>query len=238
MIDDKDIAASRPPPQAPVVRPASYDDGMTTVLDLTHTIAEGMPVYPGTEPPSLRQANTVAKDGFAEKLLSMYSHTGTHIDAPAHMLEGAQTLDQLGAGHFVGKACVLDAVGRAVIGLPELQSRAALIEGCDFVLFHTGWSRLWGQEAYFSDFPVLSREAAGWLAGKGLKGVGFDAISVDPVGSTDFENHYIFFRAGMICIENLTGLEALAGTRILFSCLPLKLAEADGSPVRAVAILG
>jgi len=210
---------------------------MTTVLDLTHTLTEGMPVYPGTEPPRIQPANTVAKDGFAEKLLSMYSHTGTHIDAPAHMLEGGPTLDQLGAGHFVGTACVLDAVGRTEIGLPELQAQATLIEGCDFVLFHTGWSRLWGQEAYFSDFPVLSREAAGWLAGRGLKGVGFDAISVDPVGSVDFENHHLFFGAGMISIENLTGLAALAGTRFLFSCLPLKIAEADGSPVRAVAIL-
>jgi kynurenine formamidase len=57
------------------------------------------------------------------------------------------------------------------------------------------------------------------------------------VGSTDFGNHFVFFRAGMISIENLTGLGPLAGRRFLFSCLPLKLLEADGSPVRAVAIL-
>jgi len=84
---------------------------------------------------------------------------------------------------------------------------------------------------------VLSTDAAEWLAERNLKGVGFDAISVDPVGSTAFTNHFVFFRAGMICIENLTGLAPLAGQRFLFSCLPLKLAEADGSPVRAVAIL-
>lgn len=84
---------------------------MLTVLDLTHTIAEGMPVYPGTEPPTLQQANTIEKDGFAEKRICMYSHTGTHIDAPAHMLGGAPSLDQLGAGQFVGTAMVIDVAG-------------------------------------------------------------------------------------------------------------------------------
>lgn len=210
---------------------------MTTVLDLTHTLAEGMPVYPGTEPPTFQQATTVAQDGFAEKRVTLYSHTGTHIDAPAHMLADSPTLDQLEVGHFVGQACAIAAVGQAVIEKPVLAAQAALIKGCDFVLFHTGWSRYWGQERYFTEFPVLSLEAAQWLAEQGLKGVGFDAISVDPVGTTDFRNHFVFFRAGMICIENLTGLAALIGRRFLFSCLPLKLAEADGSPVRAVAIL-
>jgi kynurenine formamidase len=83
----------------------------------------------------------------------------------------------------------------------------------------------------------LTPEAARWLAGRNLSGVGFDAISADPVGSAEFENHLILFRAGMISIENLTGLDALIGQRFLFSCLPLKLADADGCPVRAVAIL-
>ena len=210
---------------------------MTTILDLTHTLAAGMPVYPGTEPPTFQQATTVERDGFAEKLVTLYSHTGTHIDAPAHMLADSPTLDQLGVGHFVGKACVIEAAGQDVIEKPVLKAWAALIEDCDFVLFHTGWSQYWGQERYFVDFPVLSLEASQWLAGQGLKGVGFDAISVDPVGTTDFRNHFVFFRAGMICIENLAGLDALIGRHFLFSCLPLKLAEADGSPVRAVAIL-
>lgn len=210
---------------------------MPTVLDLTHTLAEGMPAYPGTEPPTLRPANTVAKDGFAEKLLTMYSHTGTHIDAPAHMLAEGATLDRMEAGCFVGPACVLDVTGQVTIEQAFLESRRDLLDGAEFVLFHTGWSRLWGQEAYFEGFPVLAPEAARWLADRDLKGVGFDAISVDPVGSLDFPNHMILFREGVLSIENLTGLEPLIGRRFLFSCLPLKIEEADGSPVRAVAIL-
>jgi arylformamidase len=210
---------------------------MRTVLDLTHPIAEGMPVYPGTEPPLLQQANTVERDGFAEKRITMVSHTGTHIDAPSHMLAAGPSLDRLDVGHFVGQACVIDVRGRTVIEKAHLEAQAALMEGCAFVLFHTGWPAFWGQECYFDGFPVLSLDAATWLAQRGLKGVGFDAISVDPVGSTDFANHFVFFKAGMISIENLTGLEPLVGRTFLFTCLPLKLQDADGSPVRAVAIL-
>ena len=208
---------------------------MRTVLDLTHTLSEGMPAYPGTEPPTFQRANTVEKDGFAEKLISMYSHTGTHIDAPAHLLAEGPTLDQLGIGHFVGKACVIDVPAKARLDVAFLESNLPMMEGCEFILFHTGWSRYWGQDRYFADFPVLAAGAAEWLAGRGLKGIGFDAISVDPVGSTDFLNHLVLFRAGMILIENLTGLEALIGQEFMFFCLPLKIEAADGSPVRAVA---
>ena len=79
-----------------------------TVLDLTYVISPAMPVYPGTEGPTLSPANTYEKDGFKETLLSMYSHTGTHMDAPAHLFADRSTLDELPAGQFVGKATVID----------------------------------------------------------------------------------------------------------------------------------
>jgi len=212
---------------------------MPTVVDLTHPITEGMPVYPGTEPPVLRQANTVERNGFAETLVRMYSHTGTHIDAPSHMVAGAPTLDSFGAGQFVGQACAIDvsAPGHTEIRQPVLEAHAASIAGCEFILLHTGWSRYWGDPRYFAGFPVLSCDATRWLIARGLKGVGFDAMSADPVGASEFSNHLAFFRAGLILIENLTGLEALVGKTFLFSCLPLALPNADGSPVRAVALL-
>jgi kynurenine formamidase len=208
------------------------------VLDLTHFITPSMPVYPGTEPPEIRQAVTVERDGFAEKWIGMFSHTGTHIDAPAHMLAGAPTLDRMGVERFCGRACALDVRATdGLVGLAELAPHAERIAASEFVLLCTGWAGRWGSPAYFEDFPVLAADAAQWLAGRGLKGVGFDAISADPVGSADFGNHMALLGAGLILIENLTGLEALLGREFLFSCLPLKLEEADGSPVRAVAIL-
>jgi kynurenine formamidase len=206
------------------------------LYDLTHPITPDMPVYPGTEPPVIRQANTLERDGFAEKFIGMYSHTGTHVDAPAHMLPGAPTLDDLGVGHFHGPARVLDAAGWPELGMDLLLARQAELEA-EFVLFRTGWSSRWGHPDYYQGFPVLTSEATRWLCGRGLKGVGFDAISADPVASAGFENHLALFRAGMIIIENLTGLEPLVGLDFTFSCLPLKLTQADGSPVRAVAMV-
>lgn len=211
---------------------------MRRVIDLSHTLASDMPVYPGTEPPVIRPANTIERSGFAETSLAMYSHAGTHVDAPSHMLPGAPSLDGLDAGHFVGEGCLVDATGcTGTIEVETLRASEALIEGASFVLVRTGWDRYWGDGRYFSGYPVLSSEAAAWLAARRLKGVGFDAISADPVGASDFVNHLHFFRAGMVIVENLRGLEPLAGRRFLFSCLPLKFANADGSPVRAVALL-
>ena len=77
-------------------------------IDLTHFIAEDMPVYPGTEPPKLAPANTYEKDGFKETLMTMFTHTGTHMDPPAHLFEGRTTLDKFPVEQFVGKALVID----------------------------------------------------------------------------------------------------------------------------------
>jgi arylformamidase len=212
---------------------------MPHVIDLTHRLAPGMPVYPGTEPPRFEQANTVERDGFAETLLRMYSHTGTHIDAPGHMVAGAPFLDELPVDRFVGRACVVDvsAASRGDVPVDWLERQARLVDGCDFVLLRTGWSAYWGDERYFDGFPVLSASASSWLAGRGLKGVGFDAISADRVGPPPYSNHLVLFGAGLILIENLANLEPLVGKAFLFLCLPLAYVHADGSPVRAVAVL-
>ncbi len=209
-----------------------------TVLDLTHLLAPGMPVYPGADAPDLRQVRTVARDGWDEKWIGLSSHHGTHMDAPAHMLEGAPTLDRMEAGRFLGRGWAADvsALGGGCIGPAVLEAHREAIEGCDFVLFHTGWAARWGREDYFRDFPVLAPDAAQWLGERGLKGIGFDTVSADPVGA-DSRIHRILFRAGLVLIENLTGLDALLGRSFQFICLPLKVAEADGSPVRAVALV-
>ena len=84
-----------------------------TVHELTHTITNTMPVYPGTEQPVLTTACTIEKTGYRETLLHMYSHTGTHMDAPAHMIEGGKPLDAFPAEAFVGRGFVLDCRGQA-----------------------------------------------------------------------------------------------------------------------------
>lgn len=209
------------------------------VIDLTHFISGGMPVFPGSEPPRIADAFTIDRHGFAEKSLQLVSHTGTHIDAPGHILPGAPRLDGFAACRFLGPGLALDVsgLGGTPIEIVHLQPHEARLRRAEFALLHTGWARRWGEAGYFSGYPVLSAAAARWLAAIVSKGVGVDAISVDAVDSAALAVHRELFARNLLVIENLTGLEALIGREFLFSCLPLKIADADGSPIRAVAIL-
>jgi len=209
------------------------------IIDLSYKIYPEMPVYPGTEPPLIIESCTIDYDGFAEKMICMSSHTGTHIDSPAHMIKEASTLDRYELDQFIGKACVIDISGtrKKVIDPEDIELELEFINRKDFVLFHTGWSVNWGKDRYFRDFPVLSQELVRKLTEYKLKGIGMDTISVDPVDSVDFVNHMILFRKNMIIIENLTNLDKLLGKDFIFLCNPLKITEIDGSSVRACAIL-
>ncbi|MFZ2636250.1 MAG: cyclase family protein [Rectinemataceae bacterium] len=210
------------------------------VIDLTQYISENMPVYPGTEGPKIVQATTILREGFAEKLITMYSHTGTHMDAPGHIVTGAKTLDAFDAGHYIGTATLLDVSGclDGAIDASLIDRHAESIRGMDFVLFRSGWSTRWGRESYFGKFPVLTEKAANLLCGLGLRGIGLDMISVDRVDTEDFPIHKILFRAGLVIVENLANLDAIDAPVFTFSCLPLKMPSSDGSPVRAVAMIG
>jgi arylformamidase len=209
------------------------------VVDLTHIISESMPVFPGTEPPVIADAFTIERNGFAEKMLQLVSHTGTHIDAPGHILAGAPRLDEFAVSRFLGPGLVLDvsAVRGRAIETGDIEKYESLLHAVDFALLHSGWAEHWGHAEYFKAFPILSPAAALWLAGFALKGVGTDTISVDEVDSTALVVHRTLFAKNFLIIENLADLGPLIGKRFVFSCLPLKITDADGSPVRAVAIL-
>lgn len=208
-----------------------------TVFELTHTIQNQMPVYPGTEPPQLTTACTIAQCGYQETLLHMYSHVGTHMDAPAHMIAGGATLDSYPPERFMGRAWVLDCRGQREIGLPLLLEQREQIERAEFLLFCTGWDRYWGSEDYYRGFPCLTEEAARYVAGLGLKGVGEDSISLDPCDTTDFPIHHILLGAGLVNTENLKGLDRLAGRECFFLTMPLKYENADGCCCRAAAVI-
>jgi kynurenine formamidase len=209
------------------------------IIDLSHFISNDMPVYPDTHSPVIQVANTIEKNGYAEKVISMSTHTGTHIDAPAHMIKGSKTLDMFGIDHFIGEGKVIDLSGKEkkLIETEDLADEMDGIEKIDFLLFYTGWSRFWGDEKYFRDYPVLSENLVKSLTGYKLKGIGFDIISIDPVGVSEFRNHMTVFGKNMIIIENLKNLETLIGKVFTFFCLPLKIEDSDGSPVRACAII-
>jgi len=208
-----------------------------TYIDLTHKMSGDMPVYPGTEKPLFLTGNTLEKDGFAEKKITMFSHTGTHMDAPSHLMEGRPSLDDFDIDKFTGRACLLDfsRKNEKIIDIGDFTSIEPVLEHCEYLLIRTGWDRYWGTEQYFRDFPVLSERAALWLTKVPLKGVGIDAISVDPLETTDFTVHKKLLNKHFVIVENLTNLDRLPEYGFTFSAFPLRITSADGSPVRAVA---
>ena len=204
------------------------------VYDLTHTVRTGMPVYPGTEPPTVTPAATLARDGYRETAVSLWSHVGTHMDAPAHLLAEGTTLDRLPPERFMGPAALLDCRGQERV-TPETAETLPLSE-LRFVILRTGWEERFGAPSYFAGYPRLTPEAAQRLAAAGLYGVGIDAPSVDPVG-VPLTIHRILLGAGLVILENLRGLDALPA-RFELLALPLRIGDADGAPARVLARAG
>lgn len=197
-----------------------------------------MTVYPGDEPPTVTALARVEEDGYRVHRLTLTTHTGTHVDAPAHLLAQGRTLDRFPVSHFDGPALVVDC--RACHGEISRRILASAMDGVtpEFVLLHTGWSRFWGTASYLTGFPVLSHEAAAWLASLPLKGVGVDTISVDRPDADDLPCHRLLLAHEIVIIENLTNLAAIPQGRCRLSCLPLLITDADGAPARVVAECG
>jgi kynurenine formamidase len=208
------------------------------VTDLTHVVSSEMPVFPGTEPPIFEKVITLEKDGYLEAKITLYSHTGTHIDAPAHMLSNGPYLDNIAVENFIGTAAILDFtnIKTKSLDVDSLKLYKEKINKVEFVIIRTGWSKYWGEKEYFEEFPSLTETAAQWLSEFNLKGIGIDTVSIDDINSTTFTVHKILLQNEILIIENLTNLGLIGSEYFILSVLPLKNKNADGSPVRAVAI--
>jgi kynurenine formamidase len=211
------------------------------VIDLTHTISENMPVFPGTEGPKLETANTYEKHGFKETLLAMFSHTGTHMDAPMHLFAHRTTLDSFPAEQFLGKGLVIDCSdlqGEQRISIRYIETVKEKADQAEFLLFHTGWDKHWGTDAYFGEYPYMTEEVAEYLIQRNKKGVGLDVISLDPISDENLTIHRMLFsKNDMVVIENLTRLGEIGNELFTFCALPIKYDNSDGAPTRAIAIL-
>lgn len=210
------------------------------VIDLSWPITDGMPVFPGDPAPSVRRIMTAESDGAAVSLLTLGSHTGTHMDAPAHMAAGGKTLDEFPGESFFGLARVADVTKRAgrKIEIADITASRRDIGSVDFLLLYTGWSAKWGDESYMGGGAALSEDAARWLASLKLKGVGVDAASLDEPGGETYPIHKILLESGLLIIENMRNLELLAACGpFCLAALPLPFENADGAPVRAAAVL-
>ncbi len=208
-------------------------------VDLSHTIEAAMPCYPGTPAPIFRSLASIGEQGFAEQLMTISSHTGTHVDLPSHILPAGSSLDAFTVERFAGKGVAIDLQGLTggVITVEMLHPFRAIIQKSEFLLLCSGWSQHWGSADYFAGYPLLSSDAALWLTGFHLKGVGVDMISVDAPESADYPVHRILLQKEILIIENLVCPPVLLHSPFIFYGFPLKIVGAEASPVRAVAFI-
>ncbi|MDO4937301.1 MAG: cyclase family protein [Sutterellaceae bacterium] len=210
---------------------------LTHIVDLTHEISDATPPYPGDPQANRDSIYTVADDGFAVDVWRIATHTGTHIDAAAHVLAGvdAAPLSSYPLTHFEGVARVVDAVGEAVSVAAvktALQSRRKV----DWLIVRSGWSKFWDQpDIYFrGKYPILGAGVVELLTKIGLKGIALDMPSPDRYNTGDYL-HQKLLGAGFLIVENLADCSVLPANKDLwFSAWPINWASADGAPVRAV----
>jgi arylformamidase len=203
------------------------------IIDLSVLLSADTPVYPGDPATKLEKITTVEQDGVMDHYLSTDTHTGTHIDAPAHMIAGAKTLGQLPIDHFVGPGKYIEVIDNQF----DLEAvKAADIQAGDIVLFHTGMSDYYGEDRYWTDRPAMSEEIAQYLVNCQAKMVGLDTGSADAKGSGNHPIHKILLGGEVLIIENMTNLASLADKRFTVYALPLKL-DVDGAPTRAIAAI-
>lgn len=207
------------------------------IVDLSHPLTTGMPVYPGDPEVAITPATTIAKDGFNVLHVQMGSQSGTHVDAPFHFIDDGARIDRVALDRFVGHAVLADVRGLGPHGVIGTEMIPARPEGVTLLLLHTGWSTHWGSEHYFAH-PSLSAEAAQRIVEEGYRLVAIDALSVDSTarGDHDFPAHMIILGEGIPICENLTGLDQIDWPNPVVSVLPLRLADADGAPLRAIAM--
>ncbi len=211
------------------------------IIDLNHTITADMPMFPGEMPPVMKKTMTHPQDGAQVTKITLNTHTGTHLDCPLHFVDGGGNAVNTPLDRFYGKGVVIDCTqfkNHDKITAEHLQTFDPEIALAEYVLIRTDWSQHWGSPEYFNHFPVLSNAAAEYLVSKKVKGIGLDVISIDAIDSKDYPNHYSVLGNDIIIIENLNNLHLLTGKAFHFAAFPLRIHEGDGSPVRAVAIVG
>ncbi len=209
------------------------------IYDISLPIATGMLNWPG-DPEVLveRVLSLDAGDGANVHRLSLGTHTGTHIDAPSHLLPKGPAMDGLELSALIGRAYVAHLPRAECIGPAELES-LRLPEGCKRLLFRTSNSDrgLLLKSKLDETYVAFSAEAGSWLVDRGVHLVGIDALSVDIYSQASGPVHTTLLAAGVVILEGLVLGGVAAGIYDLV-CLPLHLLGVDGAPARAILIQG
>lgn len=200
---------------------------------MTIPIREGMIVYDGDPPVRMSAALSMAAGDLADvTLLELGSHTGTHVDAPAHIIPGAPGVEGLAPEALIGPAVVvdaspvpgdIDAAALDALGLPD---------GVERLLLRTRGGPLWERERFTRDFPGLTEDAARALVDRGVRLVGIDYLSI-AAGSDPLPVHRVLLDRGVAIVEGLDLRRVEPGPYELV-CLPMLLWGRDGAPARAL----
>ncbi|NDV22205.1 cyclase family protein [Desulfovibrio sp. JC022] len=219
---------------------------MTRLIDLTHLIHEGMLTYdrPWHVQVEVSQLAHIENQGRETRRLVLGSHTGTHVDAPAHFVQSGNTIENLSLEALIGPARIIDY--SSLPGLTEISVEMLKEELGEIIpqriILRYDWDKYWGDEKYYTGHPYLSEHAARWLVEKGVKLVGTDAAMPDnpepPANSPDSPIHKILLKSKVILLEYLCNIHQLTSETVTLMALPLKVKGADGAPVRCVAYDG
>jgi kynurenine formamidase len=200
------------------------------LIDLTRTIKDLMPVYPGDDETRLFQTRQLEEDKYNNHKLETGMHAGTHIDGPMHLIKINKYISQLPLENFIGNGCILD--GRETNIITYKKEYEDKIKLNDIVLICTGQASKYSTSAYYTDYPVIDNSLAELLVKKKIKILGVDSPSPD---NYPFNIHKLLLGNGIMIIENLMNLEKLLNwDRFEIIALPLKI-EADSSILRVVA---
>jgi len=201
------------------------------ILDVSIPIRSRMPIWPGNAGVAMRRVEAIADGAVANvSAVDLGAHTGTHVDAPNHFLEGEPGVDTVALEPLIGDAVVVDAT--AVQKTVDAAAVAALgvPAGTDRVLLKTRNSQLWERDEFSDDVVALDESGARALLDLGVRLIGIDYLSIGDPGA-----HRALLGARTAVVEGLD-LRAVAPGPYRLICLPLKLVGSDGGPARAVLL--
>jgi|TARA_Y100000310_G_scaffold92060_1_gene89594 kynurenine formamidase len=212
------------------------------ILDLTLTISDKIPAFPGSPHPHFVPWENIKDNGYNLELLFLSTHTGTHLDAPHHFLEKGSKIHEISLKKLVSEAVLIKSgkkSGESITktDIQKFEKKYGKIESFSSVIFLTGWQRNLQKKYYFTKNPGLSVSAAKYLVSKKIGLVGIDSPSIDIGTNSKFPVHQIFAKKGMLIVENLANLDKIKSSKFHLVVLPLKLKNATGSPVRAIAFV-
>ena len=212
------------------------------IIDLTLTISEKTPTFPGSPKPHFIEWETIPKDGYNLELLFLSTHTGTHIDAPFHFVKNGKKIHEITPERLVNEA-VLIRIGKnsnrsiSKTDIQNFEQKNGKIENDSTVIFYTGWQKNLSKEFYFTENPGLSVSAAKYLVSKKINMVGIDSPSIDLGSDSKFSVHHVLAKNNILIVENLANLNKIKSNSFHLITSPLKLKNATGSPIRAFGFI-